>query len=154
MRAKSRFGCIQLFKAPVAWPWAPLSMGFPRQACWSGFPRPSPGIFPVGIASQASARSGSVTSSTTWAPCPAARCCRAPSIWLAHGVPMLYTVQAACYTLYCTMLCYVIITPTLLCITPRILYFWRRMLFITYMYVYITTTRTYTQYIYPCACYL
>ena len=26
---------------------APLSMGFPSQECWSGFPSPSPGIFPT-----------------------------------------------------------------------------------------------------------
>ena len=34
-----------------ATPWtvarqAPLSMGFPSQACWSGFPFPSPGDLP------------------------------------------------------------------------------------------------------------
>ena len=37
----------------LATPWsrwtcqAPLSMGFPSQECWSGFPFPSPGIFPT-----------------------------------------------------------------------------------------------------------
>ena len=38
----------------LAIPWtvvhkAPLSLGFPRQECWSGLPFPSLGIFPTGI---------------------------------------------------------------------------------------------------------
>ena len=28
------------------WTWGPLSMGFPRQECWSGLPFPSPGDLP------------------------------------------------------------------------------------------------------------
>ena len=40
----SRFSHVQLFVTlwTVA-PQAPLSMGFPRQECWSGLPFPSPG---------------------------------------------------------------------------------------------------------------
>ena len=39
--------CIQLFGTPwTAGPQAPLSMGFSRQADWSGLPFPSPGDLP------------------------------------------------------------------------------------------------------------
>ena len=41
------FSHVQLFVTPwtVAY-WAPLSMGFSRQECWSGLPFPSPGDLP------------------------------------------------------------------------------------------------------------
>ena len=43
----SLFSCVQLFATPwTVAPQAPLSMGFPRQACWSGVPFPSPGDLP------------------------------------------------------------------------------------------------------------
>ena len=43
----SVLGCVRLFATPwtVAWQ-APLSMGFSRQAYWSGLPFPSPGDLP------------------------------------------------------------------------------------------------------------
>ena len=44
---------------------APLSMGFSRQADWSGFPLPSPGIEPAPLVSPASA-GGFFTASGTW----------------------------------------------------------------------------------------
>ena len=37
----------QLFVSPgTEAHWTPLSMGFPRQKCWSGLPFPSPGDLP------------------------------------------------------------------------------------------------------------
>ena len=53
---------------------APLSMGFSRQACWSGFPLPTPGdlpdpgIEPVSLTSPALA-GGFFTTSATWEAC-------------------------------------------------------------------------------------
>ena len=39
--------CVRLFAIPgTVAPWDPLSMGFPRQECWSGLPFPSPGDLP------------------------------------------------------------------------------------------------------------
>ena len=39
--------CVPLFETPWAIAYqAPLSMGFSRQAYWSGMPFPSPGHFP------------------------------------------------------------------------------------------------------------
>ena len=66
-----RLSCVQLFVTPwtVALQ-APLSMGFPRQEYWSGFPFPSPGdllnpgIKPTSLASPAPA-GGFFTMSTT-----------------------------------------------------------------------------------------
>ena len=44
----SHFSCVQCFPTPwVVACQASLSMGFFRQECWSGFPFPSPGIFPT-----------------------------------------------------------------------------------------------------------
>ena len=64
--------CVQLFVTP----WtrahqAPLSMGFPRQEYWSGFPFPTswdlpdPGIEPTSLSSPTLA-SGSFTTGATW----------------------------------------------------------------------------------------
>ena len=47
------FSCVRLFVTP--WTIAcqtPLSMGFPRQECWSGLPFPPPGDLPPGIESE------------------------------------------------------------------------------------------------------
>ena len=68
----SHFSHVQLFA--TLWTVAhqvPLSMGFPRQECWSGLPcpplgdLPNPGIEPVSLMSPASA-DGFFTTSTTW----------------------------------------------------------------------------------------
>ena len=40
------FNHVQLFATPRNAHQAPLSMGFPRQEYWSGFPFPSPGDLP------------------------------------------------------------------------------------------------------------
>ena len=57
----------------------PLSMGFPRQECWSGLPcpplgdLPNPGIEPVSLMSPASA-DGFFTTRATWDPQRILRC--------------------------------------------------------------------------------
>ena len=41
------FSCVQLFAIPwTIVPWAPLSMGFPKQEYWNRLPFPSPGDLP------------------------------------------------------------------------------------------------------------
>ena len=70
----SCFSHVQLFATlwTVAF-WAPLSMGFFRQECWSGFPcssprdLPNPGIEPSSLTSPALA-GGFFTTSATWEP--------------------------------------------------------------------------------------
>ena len=68
----SRLGRVQLFVTPwtVAHQ-APLSMGFSRQECWSGWPSPPPGDLPDPGIESASLMSSALadaffTTSATW----------------------------------------------------------------------------------------
>ena len=68
----SRLGRVQLFVTPwtVAHQ-APLSMGFSRQECWSGWPSPPPGDLPNPGIESASLMSSALadaffTTSATW----------------------------------------------------------------------------------------
>ena len=75
---QSHFGHIQLFATPrTGAHQAPVSMGFPRQERWSGFPRPSLGDLPnPGITSPPVSRTGRqllLPLALPGKPCPAAQ---------------------------------------------------------------------------------
>ena len=80
----SRFSPVQLFATVWAIAHqAPLSIGFPRQECWSGWPCPPPGDLdagtePASLVSPALA-SGFFTTGATWGALPN-NCGQAPSL--------------------------------------------------------------------------
>ena len=107
----SCFSCVQLCVTPwtVAHQ-APLSMGFSRQECWSGFPMPPPGALPDPGMEPTSLMSpvladGFFTTSATWE--ALANSISVPFFWLYWDITdITYCLSSRCehtsiwYTFY------------------------------------------------------